>query len=106
MRVLFDQGTPAPLRRYLAEHDVSTAFELGWSTLTNGVLLEQADIAGFEVLITTDRNLKYQQNLSGRRIGIVVISTASWLRIERNVRTVVEAMGRVLPGSYIEIDIS
>ena len=77
MKVLFDQGTPVPLRRHLANHQVSTAFELGWATLKNGELLRQAEAAGFSVLITTDRNLKHQQNLSERTIALVVLSTTS-----------------------------
>ncbi|HEX4158451.1 MAG TPA: hypothetical protein VHY79_08235 [Rhizomicrobium sp.] len=105
MRVLLDQGTPAPLRRYLLNHDVSTALQLRWSTLTNGELLEQAEAAGFDVLITTDQNLRYQQNLSKRRISILVICTTSWLRIEKQVRAVTEALERVSPGGYTEIQV-
>ncbi len=77
MRILFDQGTPAPLRNYLQEHQVSTAYELGWGNLKNGDLLQCAETQGFEVLVTTDTNLKYQQNLSEREISIVVLSAAS-----------------------------
>lgn len=76
MRVLFDQGTPVPLRKHLTTHEVVTTFDLGWGRLGNGELLNHAENAGFEVLVTTDRNLKYQQNLTGRRIGIVVIATS------------------------------
>ena len=65
MRVLFDQGTPAPLRHALVGHSVETAFELGWDTLQNGALIAEAENNGFDVLLTTDKNLKYQQNLSG-----------------------------------------
>ena len=78
MRVLFDQGTPAPLRQFLVQHEVATAYERGWSTLTNGDLLQAAETAGFTVLVTTDTHLKYQQNLVARRIAIVVLSTTSW----------------------------
>jgi len=66
VRVLFDQGTPAPLRLALAAHLVETAYELGWATLKNGELISAAEAAGFEVLLTTDKNLRYQQNLSAR----------------------------------------
>lgn len=59
MRILFDQGTPAPLRHLLRGHEVSTAYERGWSTLKNGELLVAAEDQGLEVLVTTDRNLKY-----------------------------------------------
>ena len=61
MRVVLDQGTPAPLRRLLPGHDVATAFELGWATLTNGEFLAAAEDAGFEAVITTDKNLRHQQ---------------------------------------------
>jgi hypothetical protein len=69
VRILFDQGTPVPLRDHLVRHDVRTVFEQGWSRLTNGELLTAAEQAGFEVLVTTDRNLRYQQNLPARRIA-------------------------------------
>lgn len=105
MRVLFDQGTPAPLRRYFSNHDVSTAWELRWGTLTNGELLDHAEAAGFEVFITTDQNLKYQRNLSARRISIVVICSTSWARIEKHVRTITDALDRASPGSYAEVRI-
>jgi hypothetical protein len=74
MRVLFDQGTPAPLRHSLAEHLVETAFELGWAKLKNGELISLAEEAGFAVFVTTDRNLKYQQNLAARSLSIVVLT--------------------------------
>ena len=67
MRILFDQGTPAPLRRQLDDHVVDTAAERGWSDLDNGDLIDSAEQAGYDVLITTDHNPRYQQNLAGRR---------------------------------------
>lgn len=103
MQVLFDQGTPAPLRQSLVAHQVSTAYERGWSTLKNGELLQAAEDAGFAVLVTTDTNLKYQQNLMARRIAIVVLSTTSWPRIRANVAPVVTAVGSAVPGSYAEV---
>lgn len=60
MKILFDQGTSVPLRRHLAGHAVTTAFEQGWSTLLNGELLDAAERAGFDLLITTDQRLRYQ----------------------------------------------
>jgi hypothetical protein len=68
VRVLFDQGTPVPLRDSLQQHEVSTAFERGWSELKHGELLDAAEHEGFAVLVTTDTKLKFQQNLSGRRV--------------------------------------
>lgn len=103
MHVLFDQGTPAPLRQFLLSHQVSTAYELGWSTLKNGELLQAAELAGFAVLVTTDTNLKYQQNLAARRISIVVLSTTSWPRIKANVEPVVLAVNSAVPGSFAEV---
>lgn len=105
MRVLFDQGTPAPLRHALAGHVVETAFELGWGTLQNGALIAAAESRGFDVLLTTDKNLKYQQNLLGRRLAVVVLSTTSWPRIRAVVGKVVEALDSATSGSYIEISV-
>ena len=103
MRVLFDQGTPAPLRLLLAEHEVSTAHELGWSTLKNGELLAAAEANGFGVLVTTDRSLKYQQNLAARAIGIVVLGTTSWPRIQASYQAVIDAVNAATPRSYAEV---
>ena len=83
MKVLFDQGTPVPLRRYLADHNVATAAELEWSQLTNGELLAAATEAGFEVFVTTDQNLRYQQNLKNRTIAIVVLILKTEMRVDR-----------------------
>jgi hypothetical protein len=103
VQVLFDQGTPAPLRQFLISHQVSTAYERGWSTLKNGELLQAAELAGFAVFVTTDTNLKYQQNLATRRISIVVLSTTSWPRIKANVEPVILAVNSAVPGSYAEV---
>lgn len=78
MRILFDQGTPVPLRDALAGHTVSTAYEMGWSTLDNGALLTEAETAQFDIFITTDQNLRYQQNVQGRRVAILVLPTTRW----------------------------
>jgi NAD(P)H-hydrate repair Nnr-like enzyme with NAD(P)H-hydrate epimerase domain len=102
---VFDQGTPAPLRSHLSAHQVSTAFELNWGTLKNGELLSKAEAAGFEVLVTTDQNLRYQQNLSKRRIAVVVIGTTSWPRIKKGVAAVVDAVNGIGLGGYVEVPI-
>ena len=78
MRILFDQGTPAPLRRYLAGHTVETAYERGWSNLENGRLLDAAEAESFDLFMTTDQNLSYHQDLRGRRIAIVVLLKTAW----------------------------
>ena len=105
MRILFDQGTPAPLRQFLPDHEVTTVFEQGWSTLENGDLLSAAEEAGFHIFVTTDMNLKYQQNLASRAISIVVLSTTSWPRIRVSTDLVVRAVDAVKPKSYSEVQI-
>jgi hypothetical protein len=103
VRILFDQGTPAPLRHTLVDHSVETAFELGWGTLQNGALIAAAEAEGFEIFLTTDKNLKHQQNLTGRRLAVVVLSTTSWPRIRAVAAKVLEAVESARPGSYIEV---
>ena len=105
MRVLFDQGTPVPLRQALTDHTISTAYELGWATLKNGELLRSAEEQGFEVLVTTDTNLRYQQNLAARRIAVVVLSTTSWPRIRVVVEQVASVVSSASVGSYAEVSI-
>ncbi|MEE8583614.1 MAG: DUF5615 family PIN-like protein [Acidobacteriota bacterium] len=105
MRVLFDQGTPAPLRKFLAQHEVSTAYEKAWSKLRNGELLDVAEREGYAVLVTTDSNLKHQQDLKARRFGTVVLLSTSWPRIQRVIGSVVEAINATVPGSYTEVEI-
>ena len=104
MKILFDQGTPAPLRHSLAGHTVVTAFERGWSNLQNGELIRVAEEDGFEVLITTDQNLKYQQNLSGRMPAILVLPTTSWPKIQKPLGKVSAAVNSLKPGEYRELD--
>jgi hypothetical protein len=106
MRVLFDQGTPLPLRQFLNPHFVQTAYELGWSELKNGELLSRADASGFDVFVTTDQNLRYQQNLPERTIAIVVLSTTSWPRIKASQSAVVSAVHNASAGSYTEVDVA
>ena len=105
MKVLFDQGTPVPLRRHLPGHSVDTAFERGWSDLQNGDLLDQAEAAGYELLITTDQQLRHEQNLSGRHLGVLVLLTTSWPKIRKRVQEVAAAVARMRPGDYEEMDI-
>lgn len=102
---MFDQGTPAPLRRYLIQHDVLTAHELGWARLANGALLDAAERDGFDVLVTTDSNLKYQQNLARRRIAVVVLATTNWPRIQRAVDRVVSAIQAATGSGLVEVAI-
>jgi hypothetical protein len=103
MRILFDQGTPAPLRHHLTAHTVETAYERGWSNLENGDLLAAAEQAGFDLFITTDQNLRYQQNLASRMISILVLPTTRWPVIEQHTNDVVAAVGSIKRGECREI---
>ena len=105
MRILFDQGTPVAIRRFLIGHSVRTTRQEGWATLTNGRLLRAAEEAGFEVFLTADKNLRYQQNLSGRKIAIVVLGNSPWPLVRQHITEIVAAVNTALPGSYVEVDI-
>ena len=105
MKILFDQGTPTPLRNALGEHTVETAFERGWSELENGALLSVAESEGFDLLITTDTNLRYQQNLSECRIAILVLSTPSWPRIGKVTAEITKAISEVSAENFVEFKV-
>jgi hypothetical protein len=105
MRVLFDQGTPVPIRLYLTGHTVSTAAREGWDKLQNGDLLNAAESAGFEVFLTTDKNIRYQQNLAGRKIAIVLIRKQQWPVLNPHVQLVVAAVNAATSGGYVEVEI-
>jgi hypothetical protein len=105
MRILFDQSTPAPLRFHLKTHSVTEARDRGWDRLVNGDLLDVAEAAGFELFLTADKNLRHQQNLTGRRIAIVVIGNAQWRVLQNYIERVVSAVGAAIPGSYTEVEI-
>lgn len=86
------------MRHHLAHHEVATAYERGWSMLKNGELLDAAETSGATVLVTTDADLKYQQNLKSRRVAIVVLSTTSWPRIQNAVGEVVRVVDASVEG--------
>jgi hypothetical protein len=106
MLVLFDNGTPRTLARYLIDHHaVTEARARGWEQLDNGVLLTVAEAAGFEVLVTTDKNLSYQQNLAGRKMAIVVLGKGRWSLLKPHVAESVAAVNAATPGSLTEVEI-
>jgi hypothetical protein len=105
MLVLLDQGTPVPLRLFLKGHTVRTAAEQGWSTLPNGDLLRAAEAAGFEVLLTTDKNPAFQQSLEDRKIAIVVLGNPQWPVARLHVQSIVEAVNAATPGSHVVVNI-
>lgn len=106
MLVLFDNGTPRTLARFLIDqHTVTEARSRGWDRLENGDLLREAEAAGFEVLVTTDKNLAYQQNLVGRKIAIVVLGQARWSLIREHIGSIVEAVNAARAGSFQDVTI-
>jgi hypothetical protein len=105
MRILFDQGTPVPLRRHLTSHVVDTAFERGWSTLSNGELLDVAEQEGYALPMTTDQNLRYQQQLADRQLAIIVLLSTSWPRIQLRIDAIQAAVESIVAGGYQEIAI-
>ena len=105
MKLLFDQGTPAPLRRHLPGHSVNTLAEKGWSEKGNGELLDLAEQEGYDVLVTTDQSLAHQQNLSKWRVGVVVLLSTDWSRVRRCTGQIARAIDAMRPGEAVEVPI-
>ena len=105
MLIIFDQATPVPIRPYLEGHTVRTAAQQGWDKLRNGDLLTAAEKAGFDLLLTTDKNIRFQQNLAGRKIAVVVLGQQQWPRLRPHIQRVIEAVNAATPGSFAEVDI-
>jgi hypothetical protein len=105
MRVLFDNGTPRGVAAALSDHAVEEARARGWDTLRNGELLDAAESAGFDVFVTTDRNIRHQQNLTHRKIAVVVLGKARWKLIKERLADVAAAVAAAKPGRVSEVDI-
>jgi hypothetical protein len=105
MLILFDQGTPIGIRDSLQGHIVKTAHQQGWSMLLNGELLRVAEEAGFDILLTTDKNLAHQQNLSQRKIAVVALGRNRWSLIRPALQRIASAVNAAKPGSYTLIEI-
>ena len=106
MRVLFDNGTPRGIAAALTGHIVEEARVHGWDTLSNGELLDAAEAAGFDVFVTTDRNIRHQQNLAARKIAIVVLGKGRWKLIKNRLPAIITSLASATPGSFAEIEIS
>ena len=91
------------MRPHLTGHTVDTVYEQGWSTLKNGILLATADQAGYDLFITTDQNLRYQQNLTGRQLAILVLKTTSWPKIRRHIGRIQSTVNAMSAGAYLEV---
>ena len=105
MLILFDHVTPRGIARFLPSHTVTKAKDRGWDTLANGDLLAEAERVGFDVFLTADKNMRYQQNLRGRRIALVVLSTPQWPVVRLHIERIAAAVNAATPGSYNEVDL-
>ena len=104
MLILFDHGAPRGVARALRGHTVITAKSKGWDRLTNGALLKAAEEAAVDLLFTTDQRIRYQQNLTGRKIAILVLSgTTKWSRVRLHCDRIAAAVDAATPGSYAEV---
>ena len=102
-RILLDEGVPVGVRPHLPGFSVDTAAEAGWAGLVNGALIDAAERAGYEIMVTCDQNIRYQQNLARRRIALVVLETNHWVTIRAAVGTVTAAVNAAQPGSYVSL---
>ena len=105
MKILFDHGTPAPLRHHLRGHSVDRSAEKGWEWLENGELIQRAEEDGYEVIVTTDQSMRYQQNLAGRRLAIVVLMATAWPRVRHRTAEIRAVIEEVEPGELREVPI-
>jgi hypothetical protein len=105
MRVLFDNGTPRGLASSLTDHIVEESRAHGWDSLKNGELLDAAEAAGFDVFVTTDRNIRYQQNVARRQIAIVILGKGRWRLIRKRLADIASTVAEATPGSVVEIEI-
>jgi hypothetical protein len=105
MRIISDKGAPKPLATYLPGHAIKLVNQMGWSTFKNGELLFGAEAAGFELMVTTDRNLAYQRNLTSRKIAVVVLGAGNCPRIEAAIAAEVQAVERAGQGTFEKVAI-
>ena len=102
MTILFDNGVPKPIAKCLTGHKILYARQIGWHQLKNGELIEQAEKAGYHVPLTTDKNMRYQQNLAGRTVAIVILGNQQWPDVRAHLDRIADAVHGAVPGSYTE----
>ncbi len=102
MKVLLDACVPRPLRKFLPDHAVHTAQEMGWSQLKNGALLQVAE-PQFNAFLTSDQNLRYQQNIAGRKLAILVLPTNDWPTLRRMAEKIAVKVAALKPGDFVEL---
>lgn len=106
MKILFDNGTPRSVSICLSGHEITRARQIGWHELENGELIQLAEEAGYDLLLSTDKNIRYQQNLSNRKIALVVLSSQQWPDVQLHLDKIAAKVNEALPGSYAEVEIS
>jgi hypothetical protein len=102
MKVLLDECTPRVVKKRLPMHDISTVQEMGWAGIKNGELLKLTETR-FEVFITTDKNLRYQQNLTGRTFAVLVLPSNQVPVVERMMSAIESALQIIKASDYVEI---
>jgi hypothetical protein len=105
MRILFDHGTPIGIAKALSGHEVTEAIDRGWEKVSNGELITAAEAEGFDLLLTTDKNIRYQQNLAARKIAIVVLGNSTWRIVRLHLDRIASVVNETPRGSYAEVDI-
>ena len=98
MKILLDHNAPQGLRQLLEDHDIQTAEYLGWETLRNGDLIRSAILDGYEIIITCDQSIRFQQNLTGQDIAVLTITTNDWNTIRSNISLIRSAIDTAQPG--------
>ena len=106
MKILFDANTPAPLARFLRGHEVVRADQLGWQGLENGALLDAAEQAGFDLLLTCDQNVQYQQNFASRKLALLILSSNHWPTLRRIAARIATAVDFVQSGHVVMVDVA
>lgn len=104
-RVLLDENMPLGLRTLLRKHEVSHVIQLGWDGIENGELIAVAEQAGYEVLVTGDKNLRYQQNMTKRELALVILGTNRWTLIRSSPDVILRAIDDATSGSFVEVDL-
>jgi len=106
LRILFDKNVPVGVRRFLTRHEVRTVVELNWPPqFENGELLKAAEDAEFDVLVTADQNIQHQQNLTNRKLALVVLGSNIWPLVQGYQSAIVAAVDAAEPGTYQSIEI-
>jgi hypothetical protein len=101
LRIVFDKNVPVGVRRFLCKHEVRTFVEMQWHPqLENGELLKAAEASGFDVIVTSDQNIRYQQNLTGRKLAFVVLGSNIWPVVRDHGAAIATKVDAATPGSY------